>query len=114
MNKENPLLKEEKADNVIEMNPKPKFDVLPGGKDPTVNWLAELPQGTVFLCRKRNVPAGQVQLFMDEWTLDNNTFKHFKLHDDLNPQIAERFVWVNPREFSMLHELVEVLEEGKQ
>jgi hypothetical protein len=92
--------------NVVPLNP------LPGGKDPTVNWLADLKQGTSFVS-KRRMPKGHEQLFLDEWTLINNRTKSFLLFTDLNPQ-AEVYVRVDPKDSSRHNELVEVLEEGEE
>ncbi len=32
---------------------KPDLKLLPGGKDPSADWLMALPIGTVFLCQKK-------------------------------------------------------------
>lgn len=95
------------VDNVIQFQGK----ALPGGKDPTYNWLKDLKEGTIFVCKRRQNPPGTVQQFLDEFCLVNNRMKTYLLVTNLN---QDAFFRVLPEEFSRLNELVEVLEEGKE
>lgn len=85
----------------------PFLSAVPGGKDPTRNWLKEdIAEGETFVSRRRPM-QGQRQLILDEWTLVNNRTKTFLLLTNLN---QEAYVRVVSEEFSRDMELVEVLE----
>lgn len=95
--------KPEEAGNVM-----PFLAPLPGGKDPTYNWLKnDIAEGQTFVTRRRP-QQGQRQLLLDEFTLVNNRNKTFLLLTNLN---QEAYVRVISEEFSRDMELVEVLGE---
>lgn len=86
----------------------PFLSPVPGGKDPTYDWLKnDIAEGQTFVCRRRP-QQGQRQLLLDEFSLVNNRNKTFLLLTNLN---QEAYVRVISAEFSRDMELVEVLGE---
>lgn len=98
-------------------NVMPFLSTVPGGKDPTYNWLKnDIIEGQTFVSRRRTstqmdqygkLVKGYPQLILDEWTLVNNRNKTFLLLTNLN---QEAYVRVISEEFSRDMECVEVLE----
>jgi hypothetical protein len=86
----------------------------PVGKGPNNSWLRDLPEGAVFVSRRRPF-QGNIQIFLDVWTLVNNRGKSFTLSTDpIGDDNTIVFKRVDPDDFSQVHELVEVLEEQEQ
>lgn len=97
------LILPEETDNVL------KFQPLPGGKDPTDNWLARIEEGVTFVSRRKFNQHQGVQLILDEWTLINKTNgRTYLLKTNLN---QDAWIRVLPEEFSKFNELIEVLKE---
>jgi hypothetical protein len=94
------LRKDEEETNVV------PFQALPGGKDPTDNWLQRVPQGAVFLCQPRT-PKGQLNIFQLEYHLAFKLDMSSKLFENINDE--ERFFWVDNINFSKAFELVTIL-----
>ena len=82
--------------------------VIQGGKEPpdtpSNNWLIDLPEGTVFLCKKKY--SGFLLL---EFHIIHNTVRATLLYSNLN---KEEYLWVDPSEFCSEFELVSVLFRG--
>lgn len=85
------------------------FTALPGGKNTDENWLGKFTEGTVFVSRRKPDRTG-VQVILDEWIVINQG-KTTLLKTTLN---QDAYVRVKPDEFSKYHELIDVLEEGKE
>lgn len=93
------------SDNVIPFQP------LPGGKDPTNNWLEALPQGTVFTCKPRAMQKGALDVFTLEYHVCFKTVLETKLFENLND---ERYFWVITKNFSRAFEQVEILAQPQE
>lgn len=96
---------EDKEDSIEEKIT--KFQVLPGGKDPTHNWLRDLPEGQWFSCKVRGSRSFDLLEFcvIYHTTSGRGTYLGTRLSE-----ISRKLV-LN-KEFSRDFELEELLEEG--
>ncbi len=110
MNAELIIPKDIDADTLQKDNVIP-FQLLPGAKDPTDNWLARLPQGTVFLCAPRPLQKGQLNVFLLEYHVVFKLERQTKLLENIN---EERYLWVDTRNFSRTFELATIIADQQQ
>lgn len=100
------LEKDEEKGNVVPFQPQ----VVLGGKDPTINWLETLPQGTVFLCAPRT-PQGQNNIFGLEYHVIFKTETFTKIFENMN---EEHYHWVHTKNFSRAFEFIKVLAQPEE
>lgn len=75
-----------------------------GGGD---NWLSSLPEGTVFLSRRKTEQSVQ----LDQWHISVKWTKGAVLYANIERQ--DVYMTIDMTRFSKQHELVEVLRKGK-
>lgn len=104
-----PINKDMKEANDLLDTPKgPQLRLLTGGKDgpPTSsNWLLELPEGSVFGCKRK----GDLEFVAYQFTIDWKGERMVLLHSEI-PQRLE--LPVDSMGFSMSHELIEIQRKG--
>ena len=86
----------------------PHLIPLPGGKDPTNDWLSQLPVGTVLLVGPRPTPQNAFPMFREQYEIlqKANNDKEVRLYCET---AKPKKIWINSKVFSKQMELVCVL-----
>jgi len=107
------IIEDEEDPDKAEVLPHPKLSVISGGKDNTGNWLINLKEGSVFLCRhKKKLPTGDEDFILiqfhikKKWAMAVWIHSNFPLH-----QAGDYFV--HSLKFSQQHELIDLLQDGE-
>lgn len=77
-------------------------DALPGGKDPTEDWLSKLPEGTIFACKPRQDTSPMCL----EYEI---LFKYEKCVRLFTTNMNPNQIIVTSKKFSSMFDLIEVL-----
>lgn len=99
---------EQKDANVVPLVPKPKLSVITGGRDNTGNWLLNLKEGSVFLCRHKKDDKEFILVqfhIKKKWSMAVWLHSNFPMH-----QSGDYFV--HSLKFSQQHDLVELQQDG--
>jgi hypothetical protein len=93
--------------------PLPKLSVITGGRDSTGNWLINLQEGSVFLCRLRGTSKDKdIDFILLQFHIKKKWQMGVWLHSNFPYNQAGDFI-VHSLAFSQHHELVELLQDGE-
>jgi len=90
--------------------PKPRLDILIGGKDGdgNNNWLSDLPEGTVFVSRMRKESSP----ICEQWHVSIKWERSTVLYSNF-PHRGEVYILVSNQMFSEQNERIEILKAGE-
>jgi len=100
-------------DKEAEVLPHPKLSVISGGKDNTGNWLINLKEGSVFLCRhKKKLPTGDEDFILIQFHIKKKWAMAVWIHSNFPVHQAGDY-FVHSLKFSQQHELIDLLQDGE-
>ncbi len=100
-------------DKEAEVISHPKLSIISGGKDNTGNWLINLKEGSVFLCRhKKKSPTGDEDFILIQFHIKKKWAMAVWIHSNFPMHQAGDY-FVHSLKFSQQHELIDLLQDGE-